>query len=143
MAPLFKYLAAVAVVLSGVMTVGTMTMSEIAVGLSAVAGAPSTDTARWSGERLKAKVDVEYVGRGSLSPIYPTTAGKELVEKPVYAAAPKRVVVRQAEQLHKLPLQLFPELAKNNNYPRQSLSYAETRPISPTRARVISGHELY
>ncbi|HEY1475356.1 MAG TPA: hypothetical protein VGF53_14870 [Pseudolabrys sp.] len=143
MPPLFKYLATVAVVISGVMTVGTLTMSEIAVGLSAVAGAPSTDAARWSAERLRAKVDVEYVGRGSLSPIYPTTAGKELMEKPVYAAAPKRVIVPQAQQLNKLPLQLFPEFAQNNNFPRQSLSYAETRATSPLRARVISGHELY
>jgi hypothetical protein len=85
---------------------------------------------------------MEYVGLGSLSPIYPATPGKELFGKPAYAASTKRITVHQALQLHKFPLQLFPKGERDNNFPHQSLSYTEMSPSTP-RMSFISRHEIY
>jgi hypothetical protein len=37
------------------------------------------------------KADAPYVAKGSLSPIYPATPGKELLGKPVYTASTKHI----------------------------------------------------
>ena len=142
MAALLKYFMGVAVILPVVIFLSAATMRELFGSFPAVAPAPTTETPRWNRERLKAGAVIQYVGRGSLSPIYPAVPGKELLEKPVSAASANRIKVRQAPQLHKLPLQLFPESEQNNNFPQQSLSFTETRPLFP-RTRLISAHGIY
>jgi hypothetical protein len=141
MAALSKYFVGVAVILPAVMVLSAMTMSEIFVGIAAVAKAPTTDTPRWSIERLKAEPDT-HIAQGSLSPIYPATPGKELLGKPVHAASVKRINVRQPLQLHKLPRQLYAGAEQDSNYPQQRLTYTETRPLQP-RTRIIFGHGIY
>jgi hypothetical protein len=141
MAVLFKYLAGVGAIISVVMVLSAMTMSKIIVVFSVVTTAPATATPRWNSERLSPEV-LEYVGLGSLSPIYPATPGKELFGKPAYAASTKRIAVHQALQPHKLPLQLFPKGERDNNFPQQSLSYTEMSSSAP-RISIISRHEIY
>ncbi len=141
MAALIKYFAGVAVILSVVMTLSAMTMRETIVTFPAATKAPAAETPRWNSERLKGEA-MEYIGHGSLSPIYPASLGKEVLGKPIYTASPKRINVRHALQLHKLPLQLYPEGERENKYPQQSLSYTEASSSSP-RMSIISRHEIY
>jgi hypothetical protein len=141
MAALLKYFAGVAVIISVVMVLSAMTMSEIFVDFPAVTKAPAAETPRWNSERLKGEA-MEYAGHGSLSPIYPATPGKELLGKPAYAVSAERINVRHAMQLHKLPPQLYPEGERDNNYPQQSLSYTEMS-SSPPHISIISRYEIY
>jgi hypothetical protein len=156
MAALFKYFVGVAVILPAVMVgivLFAVNMGEIFVSFAAVVQAPATETARWNVERLKANPDTPYVARGSLSPIYPATPGKELLGKPVNTAirvpnkfrkpaSAKRIDVRQALQLHKLPRQIYAAGEQERNYPQQSLSYAKMRPSQP-RVLIVLGHGIY
>jgi hypothetical protein len=156
MAALFKYFVGVAVILPAVMVgmvLSAVNMGEIFVGFAAVAQAPATETPRWNVERLMADPDTPYVARGSLSPIYPAAPGKKLLGKAVNTAilvpnkfrepvSAKRIDVRQALQLHKLPRQIYAAGEQDRNYPQQSLSYAKMRPSQP-RALIIFGHGIY
>ena len=152
MAALLKYFVAIAVIVPAVMTLYAVNMGEMFVGIAAIAQAPATETPRWNIEPVKAETDTPYVANGSLSPIYPATPGKELLEKPVYNArlakkrqepvSAKRISVRQALQLHKLPRQIYATDDQDRNYPQQSLSFAETRPSQP-RTLIIFGHGIY
>jgi hypothetical protein len=155
-AALFKYFVGVAVILPAVMVgivLFAVNMGEIFVSFAAVAQAPATERPRWNVERLKADPDTPYVARGSLSPIYPATPGKELLVKPVNTAirvpnkfrepvSAKRIDLRQALQLHKLPRQIYAAGEQHRNYPQQSLSYAKMRPSQP-RAFIIFGDGIY
>jgi hypothetical protein len=152
MAALFKYFVGIAVILPAVMILSAVSMGEIIVGIAAIAQAPATEAPRWNIEPLVAEADTRYVAHGSLSPIYPATPGKELLGKPVYTArlakklqervSAKRIDVRQALQLHKVPRQIYAAVEQDKNYPQQSLSYAETRP-SQTRTLITFGHGIY
>ncbi len=152
MAALLKYFVAIAVIAPAVMILYAVSMGEMFVGIAAIAQAPATETPRWTIEPAKAETDTPYVANGSLSPIYPATPGKELLDKPVYNArlakklqepvSTKRIGVRQALQLHKLPRQIYATDDQNRNYPQQSLSFAETRP-SQLRTLIIFGHGIY
>ena len=152
MAALLKYFVAIAVIVPAVMILYAVNMGEMFVGIAAIAQAPATETPRWNIEPVKAETDTPYVANGSLSPIYPATPGKELLEKPVYNArlakklqepvSAKRIGVRQALQLHKLPRQIYATDDQDRNYPQQSLSFAETRPSQP-RTLIIFGHGIY
>jgi hypothetical protein len=152
MAALFKYFVGIAVILPAVMILYAVNMGEMFVGFVVVAQAPAAETPRWNVEHVKAEPDTPYVAHGSLSPIYPATPGKELLGKPVNTARPakklqepmsaKRIDVRQALQLHKVPRQIYAAGEQDRNYPQQSLSYAETRPSQP-RTLIIFGHGIY
>lgn len=145
MAALFKYFMGIAVILPAVMLVSAMTIGEIFVGFAAIARAPSTETPRWNIERLKAAQDSPGIALGSLSPIYPATPGKELLERPVDTASAKRTNIRHALQLHKLPQQIYSASEEDRNYPQQSLSYTQTwrsQPLPP-RLPIIFGHGIY
>ena len=142
MGALSRYLVGVAVILSAVLAVSAMTMSEIFVHISAVAQAPATAAPRWNIERLKAEPDPQYVAQGLLTPLYPATPGKELLGKPVYITTAKRNNIRQPLQLHNLPQELYAVGERDNNYQHQSLGYTETWPLQP-RTRVIFGREIY
>ena len=152
MAALFKYFVAIAVIVPAVMILYAVNMGEMFVGIAAIAQAPATETPRWNIEPVKAEKDIPYVANGSLSPIYPATPGKELLKKPVYNArlakklqepvSAKRIDVRQALQLHKLPRQIYATGDQDRNYSQQSLSFAETRP-SQSRTLIIFGHGIY
>ena len=152
MAALLKYFVAIAVIVPAVMIVYAVNMGEMFAGIAAIAQAPATETPRWNIEPVKAETDTPYVANGSLSPIYPATPGKELLEKPVYNArlakklqepvSARRIDVRQALQLHKLPRQIYATDGQDRNYPQQSLSFAETRPSQP-RTLIIFGHGIY
>jgi hypothetical protein len=96
MAALFKYFMGVAVILPAVIVLGAMNMNEIFVRVATVARAPAAEMPRWNIKRLKAEPDTPYLAKGSLSPIYPTFPGKELLGKPVYAASAKRISIREA-----------------------------------------------
>jgi hypothetical protein len=142
MAALSKYFVGVAVILPAVMVLSTITMSEIFVRFAAVTQATATQAPRWNTERLKAELDTPYIAHGSLSPIYPATPGKGLLGKPIYTASVKRIDVRQPLQLHKLPRQLYAGAEQDSNYPQQSLSYIETRPMQ-LRTPINFGHGIY
>jgi hypothetical protein len=148
MAALFEYLVGVAAILLAVM-IGVVLFAvkgEIFVGLAAIVQAPATEMPRWNVARLKADPSTPYVARGSLSPIYPATPGKELLGKPVNSAilavSAKRIDVRQALQLHKLPRQIYEAGEQDRNYPQQSLSYTNMPPSQP-RALIVLGHGIY
>jgi len=141
MAALSKYFVGVAVIFLAVTVLSAVTMSEIFVGIAVVAQTPATETPRWNIERLKAEPDTQYIARGSLSPIYPTTPGKALLANPIYTASVKRNV-QQPLQLHNLTRQLHVGGEQDINYPQQSLSYTETRPLQP-RMHIIFGHGIY
>src|SRR5476649_1250178 len=152
MATLFKYFVGFAVILPAVVILCAVNIGEMFVGFAGVAQAPAKGTPSWKIERLKAEPDTPYVADGSLSPIYPATPGKELLGKPVYTArlakklqepaSAKRIDVRQALQLHKVPRQIYSAGEQDRNYPQQSLSYAETRPSQP-RTLILFGHGIY
>jgi hypothetical protein len=152
MAALFKYFVGIAVILPAVMILYAVNMGEIFVGFAGVVQAPGTETPKWNIERQKAEPDTPYVPHGSLSPIYPATPGKELVGKSVYTArlakklqepvSAKRIDVRQALQLHKLPRQIYAASEQDRDYPQQSLSFAETQPSQP-RSLIVFGHGIY
>jgi hypothetical protein len=152
MAALFKYFVGIAVILPAVIIFSAVNMGEIFVGIAAIAQAPAAETPRWNIEPRIAEVDTRYVAHGSLSPIYPATPGKELLGKPVYTTrlaknlqkplSAKRIDVRQALQLHRVPRQIYAAGEQDRNYPQQSLSYAETR-SSPPRTPIIFGHGIY
>jgi hypothetical protein len=152
MAALFKYLVGIAVILPAVIILSALNMGEIFVGITAIAQAPATETPRWNVEPLMAEADTRNVAHGLLSPIYPATPGKELLGKAVYTArlakklqqpvTAKRIDVRQALQLHKLPRQIYAASEQDRNYPQQSLSYAETRPSQP-HTLITFGHGIY
>jgi hypothetical protein len=145
MAALFKYFMGVAVILPAVIVLGAMNMNEIFVRVATVARAPAAETPRWNIKRLKAEPDTPYLAKGSLSPIYPTFPGKELLGKPVYAASAKRISIREALQLHQFPRQLYTGDEQDSNYLHQSLSYTETPLSQPSQPRtpVIFGHGIY
>ena len=145
MTALFKYMVGVAVILAVVIVLSALTMGEIFLGISAVAPAAATETARWNSERLKAEAEIDYVGHGSLSPIYPARPGRELSENSVHTVSAKRIYVREALQLNKLPLQLYPESARDRTFPQQSLSYMEARQSQMVKVRrqIIFGHGIY
>ena len=142
MAALLKYFMGVAVILSAVVFLGAMNMTEIFVRVATVAQVPATETSRWNIKRLKAEPDTRYVAQGSLSPIYPAAPGKELLGKPVYAASAKRISIHEALQLHQFTRQLYAGDEQDSNYPHQSLSYTEAQPPLP-RTPVIFGHGIY
>jgi hypothetical protein len=150
MAALFKYFVGAAVILFAVIVgvvLFAVNMGEKFAGFATVARAPATETAKWNVARLKAEPSTPYVARGSLSPIYPATPGKDLLGKPVpnkfrEQVSAKRIDERKALQLHKLPRQLNAASEQDRNYPQQSLSYAKMR-LSQTRTLVIFGHGIY
>ena len=153
MAALFKYFVGIAVILPAVITLSALNLGEIFVGIAAIGQAPVLATPRWNIERPKAEPDAPYVTQGSLSPIYPATPGKELLGKTVDTTTlakklqepliAKRIDVRQALQLHKVPPQIYAASEQDRNYPQQSLSYyAETRASQP-RTLIIFGHGIY
>jgi hypothetical protein len=158
MATLFKYFMGIAVILPATVILCAVNMGELFVGFTGVTQAPAKETPSWKIDRLKAEPDTPYVGRGSLSPIYPATPGRELLEKPVYTArlatklrisvSTKRIDVRQALKLHNVPRQIYAEDEDDRNYPQLSLSYTEARPsqllqsLQP-RMPIIFGHGIY
>lgn len=141
MAALFKYFLGVTVILSVIVVLSALTVSEIFAKLPAATWVATKEAPRWNIERLRAEAK-EHVGHGSLSPLYPATPGKELLGKPVFTARANRINVSHALQLRKLPLQLYPQGRRGRNFPQQSLSYTEI-PQSPPRMSVIFGHEIY
>ena len=145
MAALFKYLIGVAIILPAVIVLSALTMAEIFVGISAILPATANETARWNSERLKADAQTDYVGHGSLSPIYPARPGRELLEKPVRTVSAKRIHDREAVQLSIFPLQLYPEGARDRTFPQQSLSYMEAQRSKSLKVRlpIIFGHGIY
>jgi hypothetical protein len=155
MAALFKYVVGIAVIVPVVIILYAADMGEMFVGLVAAAQTPTTGTSKWNIERQKVESDAPYVAHRSLSPIYPATPGKELLGKPVYTArlakkhkepgSAKRIDVRQALKLYKVPRQIYSADLDDKNYPQQSLSYAEAPRSQPFQPRVpISfGHGIY
>ena len=152
MAALFKYFVGIAVILPAVVILSAVNLGEMFVGFAAVAQAPTTETRRWNIEPIESEPDTPYVAHRSLSPIYPATPGKELLGKAVYTArlakklqqpvTAKRIDVRQALQLYKLPRQIYAASEQARDYPQQSLSYSEPRPLQP-RTNIIFGHGIY
>jgi len=60
----------------------------------------------------------------------------------------KRIDVRQALKLHKVPRQIYAAAEEDRNYPQLSLSYTEARPPQPLqplqpRMPIIFGHGIY
>ena len=145
MAALFKYLISVAIILPAVIALSALTMAEIFVGISTILPATANETARWNSERLRADAQTDYAGHGSLIPIYPARPGRELLEKPVHSVSAKRIHVREALQLDKFPLQLYPEGARVRTFPQQSLSYVEAQQSKSLKVRIpiIFGHGIY
>jgi hypothetical protein len=155
MAALFKYFLGTAIILSAMIVLAALNMGEIFVGIAAIGQASVTATPRWNFEHPKAEPGTPYIAHGSLSPIYPATPGKELLGKPVYTVgfaknlqkpvSVKRIDVRQALQLHKVPRQIYAADLDDRNYTQQSLSYTEAAPSQPLQPRVpISfGHGIY
>jgi hypothetical protein len=155
MGALFKYLVGVAVILPLVMGVfSAVILGANFVGFTTVAHAPATTTSRLNADPI-AGSNTRYIAHGSLSPIYPATPGKELLEKPIYTAklakkhkelgSAKRIDVRQALKLYKVPRQIYSADLDDRNYPQQSLSYTETprsQPLQP-RMSIIFGHGIY
>lgn len=153
MAALFKYIVGVAVILPAVMMLSAWSIGGMFVGIASIKQAPVTETPKWNVERSTADPDTQYAAQGSLSPIYPATPGKELLGKPVSGAirvrnkfrepiSAKRIDVRQALRLHKVPRQIYAAGEQGRNYPQQSLSYAETQPSQP-RTLIIFAHGIY
>lgn len=152
MAAIFKYFLAIAVILPAVIILSALNVGEIFVGIATIAEAPATETPRSNAAPLMAQADTRYFAHGSLSPIYPATPGKELLAKPVYTAtlakklqepvSAKRIDVRQALQLHKMPRQIYAANEQDRNYPEQNLSYAETR-LSQPYTLITFGHGIY
>jgi hypothetical protein len=152
MAAIFKYFVAIAVILPAVIILSAVNLGEMFVGIASIAQAPTTETPRWNIEPQMAELGTRYAAHGSLNPIYPATPGKELLGKPAYTArlanklqepvSAKRIDVRQALQLHKVPRQIYAASELDRIYPQQSLSYAETRPLQP-RMLIIFGHGIY
>jgi hypothetical protein len=145
MGALFKYLTGVAIILPAVIVLFALNMAEIFVAISGVAPATVNETARWGSERLQADAQTDYAGHGSLSPIYPARPGRELFEKPVHTVSAKRINVREALQLERFALQLYPEGARDGALPQQSLSYMEARRSKSLKVRIpiIFGHGIY
>jgi len=113
MAALFKYLMGVAAIVSAVI-VGAIFLGFVAV--TETSAKPTMTTPAWKIERLKPGTDTTFIARGSLSPIYPDTPGKELLGKPTAVRVPntihaaviaKRINMSQALQIHKLPRQIY------------------------------------
>src|SRR5450759_2580576 len=125
MAALFKYFLSVAIIVPAVIVVA------IFLGLAPVVETPATTTPAWKIERLKPEPNTPDIAQGSLSPIYPATPGKELLGKPMAMAvrAPntlheavtaKRIDMRQALQIHKLPRQIYAAGEEHQSYSSQS-----------------------
>ena len=155
MAALFKYLVSVAVIVSAVI-VGAPFLD-----FAAVIETPAISTPAWKNERLKAAPDTPYIARGSLSPIYPATPGKELLGKPVRtvvrvakhhemasakpvvkAVNAKRLDVSQVPRTHKLPRQIYAAVEHDRNYSQQNYGFAE-EPRAHSRTLNILAHDLY
>jgi hypothetical protein len=145
MAALFKYLAGIAVFLPATTFVFAMTVSAIFGGFATIAQAPVTERPKWNIERLKAAPDTPNIALGSLSPIYPATPGKELLEKPDKITSAKQTKIHQALQLHKLPRQIYSANEEDGRYPQQILGYAGAQPSEPLKSliSIIFGHGLY
>jgi len=96
-------------------------------------------------ERLKAEADAPYVEKGSLSPIYPATPGKELLGRPVYTASTKHINTRQPLQLHNFTRQINLSGKEDRNYPQQGLGYMQEQPSLPLQQRrpVFFGRGIY
>src|ERR1039458_2486860 len=148
MAALFKYLVSVAAIVSAVI------VGAIFLGFLAVIQTPATTTTpAWKIERLKRDPDTPFIALGSLSPIYPATPGKELLGKPMAMAervpntlhkrvTAKRIDMRQALQIHKLPRQIYAAGEERQNYSQQSYGYAD-EPASRPRSVIVFGHGIY
>ena len=147
MAALFKYLVSVAAIVSAVI------VGAIFLGFVAVIQTPATTTPAWKIERLKPDPDTPFIAHGSLSPIYPATPGKELLGKPMAMAvrAPntlheavtaKRIDMRQALQIHKLPRQIYAAGEEHQSYSQQSYGYADEPAFQPRRL-IVFGHGIY
>src|ERR1035437_7378919 len=147
MAALFKYLVSVAAIVSAVI------VGAIFLGFVAVIQTPATTTPAWKIERLKPDPDTPFIAHGSLSPIYPATPGKELLGKPMAMAvrAPntlheavtaKRIDMRQALQIHKLPRQIFAASEEHQSYSPLSYGYADEPAFQPRRL-IVFGHGIY
>jgi len=147
MAALFKYLVSVAAIVSAVI------VGAIFLGFVAVIQTPATTTPAWKIERLKPDPDTPFIAHGSLSPIYPATPGKELLGKPMAMAervpntlhkpvTAKRIDMRQALQIHKLPRQIYAAGEERQNYSQQSYGYAD-EPASRPRSVIVFGHDIY
>src|ERR1019366_1510256 len=144
MAALFKYLVSVAAIVSAVI------VGAIFLGFVAVIQTPATTTPAWKIERLKPDPDTPFIAHGSLSPIYPATPGKELLGKPRAMAehtlhkpvTAKRIDMRQALQIHKLPRQIYAAGEERQNYSQQSHGYAD-EPASRPRSVIVFGHGIY
>ena len=65
MAALFKYFVGIAVILPAVIIFSAVNMSEMFVGIAAIAQAPAAETPRWNIEPRIAEVDTRYVAHGS------------------------------------------------------------------------------
>jgi hypothetical protein len=158
MATLLKYFMGIAIILPATVILCAVNMGELFVGFSEVAQTPAKEAPSWKIERLKAEPDTPYVARGSLSPIYPATPGKEIFGKPIYTArlakklqllvSTKRIDVRQALKLHNVLRQIYAEDEENRNFPQLSLSYTEARPSQLLRSLqprmpIIFGHGIY
>ena len=116
------------------MVVPAVIVVAIFLGFAAVVETPATTTPAWKIERLKPEPNTPYIAQGSLSPIYPATPGKELLGKPMAMAvrAPntlheavtaKRIDMRQALQIHKLPRQIYAAGEEHQSYSQQSYGY--------------------
>src|SRR5450759_5028170 len=154
MAALFKYLVSVAAIVSAVI------VGAIFLGFVAVIDTPATTTPAWKIERLKPDPDTPFIAHGSLSiahgslsPIYPAAPGKELLGKPMAMAervpntlhkpvTAKRIDMRQALQIHKLPRQIYAAGEERQNYSQQSYGYAD-EPASRPRSVIVFGHGIY
>jgi hypothetical protein len=148
MTALIKYLMGVGAVLL-VVAISVATLGKVFLDFSTFAQVPAQELPRWTSERLNGGAEAQYAGRGSLSPIYPATPGKELLGQPIYPIYAKQIKVRQAVRLDKSPTQRYPENQQDHNYPQQRLSYTESWrfPLLPWQpqlhTRIISGRELY
>ena len=118
----------------GVITIGKMVVHFARI--AAIEQTPATGTARWNIEHLKAEADAPYVAKGSLSPIYPATPGKELLGKPVYTASKTRINNLEPLQLHNFTRQINLAGGEDRNHPRQGLGYMQERPSLPLLQRM-------
>ena len=149
---LFKYLLGLAALFSSAFFLGY----EASVDATSAAITP-----QWKIERLKAEPDAPHIAQGSLSPLYPATPGKELLEKPVWTVArvskhrevasakpvvnsvnAKRLDVSQVLRTHKFPRQIYAGVEPDRNNSQQSYGYA-AEPKAQSRTFHIFAHDLY
>jgi hypothetical protein len=119
-------------------------------------------TPEWKTERLAADPQTADLPAGALSPIYPATAGKELLDKPVPPVRvlrahvqtakrkPAENLVRQAVRTDRLPRQIYAARTDDDaqdDDAQQAYAYAPEREPPPPRAqppRLINlAHGIY